>query len=194
MTKIKFLGYFKIKDLPQNVLCSYTNIIGKVCKVYKDLEINELMCKVKGHFNSKTKSGLYYLPKVYEKESLFDNYVEINIYNFNYLERITKEEYENYIFEMKKIYLIKGFHPEDINERIYHFKSPIKIKENTKIIVDTKFGEQELIVTDCKMILEDQEEEYLEKFQLKKFRKVLSVIEETEVVKKEVKEKPIEWE
>ena len=67
---------------------------------------------------------------------------------------------------MEKIYLIKGFHPNDFKKKSYYFKSSEKIKENTKVYVDSKLGKTELIVTDCITILKDQEKEYLEKFGL----------------------------
>lgn len=191
MKETRFLGYFKIKELPKGCLNCYQKLIGKVCKVYKIEGMEELICDVKGCFNHKSRYGFFYLPIVYKKGSLFGNCLEI--YSLDCLTQITKEEYDRYLPEMKIIYLIKGYHPKDSNERIYHFKSNQHIKENTKIYVDTKYGKQELIVIDCKAILEDEETEFLKKLQLKKFRKVLSILEETEVIKKEVKEKPIEW-
>lgn len=175
--EMDFLGYFKIINLSDNKkhLPRYQQIVGEVAKVYKRNDIEDFVLEVKGHKNDKSSYGLFYLsPGGMVKE-------------------ITKEEYENHIPKMEEIYLIRGFHPTDKLKNSYCFKSTQHIKENSKVYVDTKLGKSELIVTDCKCILKDQEQEWLEYLHLEEFKKVLSIVEEVEVVKKETKETKIEW-
>lgn len=195
-----FLGYYRILDIPESKkhLPRYQQLKGEVCKVYKNFNIDDLICDVKGHYNDKSIYGYFYFTKS-NKNTFLYNYGMLeptsiyNIYTYGKLEPISKDEYQNHIPNMEKIYLIKGFHPNDFKKKSYYFKSSEKIKENTKVYVDSKLGKTELIVTDCITILKDQEKEYLEKFGLEEFKKVLSVIEEVEVIKKEVKEKKIKW-
>lgn len=193
MNMINFLGYYRILDIPESKkhLPRYQQIIGEVCKVYQNFNIDDLICDVKGHYNDKSIYGYFYFTRESTKTFLKD-ILDIK-YNYGKLKPISKDEYQNYIPNMEKIYLIKGFHPNDFKKKSYYFKSSEKIKENTKVYVDSKLGKTELIVTDCITILKDQEKEYLEKFGLEEFKKVLSVIEEVEVIKKEVREKKIEW-
>lgn len=196
-SNLMFLGYFQILNIPKSKekIDRYKELIGKVCKLYKYKGIDDLIVDVKGVINNKSEIGLFYFPKI-ETTSYFND--DFTVINENILRFISfnkyknYNEYKNYEDNTKIMYIIKGYHPEDSEKRMYYFKSSIKIKESTKITVDTKFGKQHLIVTDCKAILKDQEKEYLEKFKLGKFRKVLGVFEEVEIVKKEIKERPIE--
>lgn len=175
--EMTFLGYFKIKELSNNKkhLPRYQQIIGEVAKAYLRKGIDDLILEVKGHKNDKSSLGMFYLS---------DGAV---------LGDISKQEYENHLPKLEEIYLIKGYHPTDKTKKGYYFKSTQFIKENSNVYVDTVLGKSLLIVTDCKKILKDQEQEWLEYLNLKEFKKVLSVIEEVEVVKKETKEKQIEW-
>ena len=175
--EMNFLGYFKINSLSNNKkhLPRYQQIVGEVAKVYERDDIEDLVIYVKGHKNDKSAYGLFYL-----SEGAI-------------LTEISKDIYENHIPKMEEIYLVKGFHPTDKLKNSYYFKSTQYIKENSKVYVDTKLGKSELIVTDCKCILKDQEQEWLEYLNLKEFKKVLSIVEEVEVVKKETKETKIEW-
>lgn len=172
-----FLGYFKIKQLSYNKkhLPRYQQIIGEVSKVYLRKDIDDLILEVKGHKNDKSINGLYYLS---------DGAI---------LGSISKQEYENHLPVMEYIYLVKVIHPDDTSKKVYQFKSTQSIKTNTKVMVDTALGKTEGIVVDCKKILKDQEKEFLELYNLKEFKKVLSVINEVEVIKKEIKEIKIEW-
>lgn len=175
--EMTFLGYFRIKELSNDKkhLPRYQQIVDEVAKVYLRKDIDSLILEVKGHKNDKSSFGLFYLS---------DGAI---------LQDITKEEYKFHIPSLEEIYLILGYHPSDKTKKSYYFKSTQIIKENTNVYVDTVLGKSLLLVTDCKKILKDQEQEWLEYLNLKEFKKVLSIIEEVEIVKKETKEKPIEW-
>ena len=175
--EMNFLGYYKINSLSDNKkhLPRYQQIVGEVAKVYERDDIEDLVIEVKGHKNDKSTYGLFYLSEG------------------AVITEISREAYENHIPKMEEIYLVKGFHPTDKSKTSYTFKSTQYVKENSKVYVNTKYGKSMLIVTDCKCILKDQEKEWLEYLNLEEFKKVLSVIEEVEVVKKETKETKIEW-
>lgn len=175
--EMNFLGYFQIIELScdKQYLPRYRQIVGEVAKVYKRNDIEDFVLEVKGHKNDKSSYGLFYLSRS------------------GILKEISKEEYEKHIPKMEELYLIRGFHPNDTSKKQYFFKSTQFIKEGTNCYVDTKLGKSKLIVTDCKCILKDQEQEWLEYLRLEEFKKVLSIIEEVEVVKKETKETKIEW-
>lgn len=174
--ELSFVGYYQInwinKDKEQ--LLEYSKIKGKVCKLYACEGSGKLVCKVKGIENEYTNTGLFYLTPEIKNNKLI-------------VSEITKEEYDNEPFNMDSVFLVKGYHPNDCNKKQFYFVSDKRVVSNLKVLVDTKFGEQQLIVIDCVEILKDEEKEWLIKLGLSKFKKVLGIVMEYTTTKTETR-------